>query len=155
MTQSRPYRTEVVVAVISLIGSVAAAYIAYQANHRSTAIASQLSHYHERQKPFLNRQLALYFNVVDIASRIANAAASDDSANLKREFWRHYWGQMGIVEDSGVIAAMIAYGDGLKAGATSSQLQRLAIRLATACRKSLSQTWSLDLEDIDSTMKSM
>lgn len=149
MNEKRPIKTEIVVAVISLVGSLVAAIIALQANHQATTIAAQMSHFSERQKPFLQRQVELYFEIVDITSRIANLPESKDRSELEARFWILYWGQLGIVEDDLVIKQMIDFGKKLEANAGASDLKKVSIGLATACRKSLSNTWNLDLAELD------
>jgi hypothetical protein len=68
----------------------------------------------ESRKTFLERQFALYFQATKLASELATMAEADPSRDEKvRAFWRLYWGELCIVEDSGVEDAMEAFGEAL------------------------------------------
>ncbi len=96
----------------------------------------------EATKPFLERQLKLYTEASQVAAVIAT---SDTAARRKAvdRFWELYWGELALVENTEVEAAMVAFGGGLKNKASTSELQQLSLRLAHACRLSLDKSWGI------------
>jgi hypothetical protein len=109
---------------------------------RQTAIVAV----RESRKPFLERQLALYFEATKIAAQLSTASRGAPWNSARQRFWELYWGELGLVEDAGVLAAMVAFGDALTAyqqgrGGTQAELHQLALGLARACRHSLQSEW--------------
>ena len=80
-------------------------------------------------------------------------ATTTDEAELtaaRNRFWALYWGELAMVENGGVSAeaggvesAMVAYGRCLKQACEQTELQRLALNLAHACRDSLAVSWGV------------
>ncbi|MEN3974164.1 hypothetical protein [Emcibacter sp. SYSU 3D8] len=97
----------------------------------------------EARKPFLDKQLVLY---TEATKNAATLATSDDEAELARAaqaFWSLYWGELALVEDRGVEAAMVGFGRGLQAGADKGEIRQLSLKLAHACRESLAESWGV------------
>ena len=95
----------------------------------------------EATRPFLERQLSLY---VELSQTVATLASQDDRAVIgpaTLRFWQLYWGELALVEDSRVEAAMVEFGDAIRKGATQIELQPLSYDLAHACRDSLARSW--------------
>ncbi len=93
----------------------------------------------EAEKPFLERKLAWCEKAVTTAAEIAVAGESPDPAKIDA-FWQYYWGVMGMVEGREVTAAMIAFGDDLRA--TGQGAGPKALDIAHACRTELARSWS-------------
>ena len=109
----------------------------------------------EAQKPFLDRQLALYFQTAQTVGRLVTEAwPSDDWENDRRRFWQLYWSELTMVEHSGVAAAMSNFGRQLAVVDASiqakkpvdpadlRQLEQLALGVAGALRKGVENSWS-------------
>ena len=64
-----------------------------------------------------------------------------DAANKK--FWSLYWGELALVEDKRVEAAMVQFGRALESGSVGQQLQQYSLALAYACRDSLAESWGV------------
>ena len=96
----------------------------------------------EAARPFLELQLKLYQDVTGAASTIVTSqvAAERDAASLR--FKRLYWGQLSMVEDTSVEAAMVNFASALDEGADLESLQIASLELAHACRASLSRSWN-------------
>lgn len=110
------------------------------------------------RKQIWEERKQLYFKVTEIASKIAILESIDNSLEERRTFWTLFYGQLAIIENQGVVNAMINYGDLLKNmeldDATFSKdiLQKMALDLAMACRDSLNETWKpVPLKDLDFT----
>lgn len=100
----------------------------------------------ESRKTFLDKQAALYFEVVPLASRLAvygDRAPAKDTAR----FWELYWGELGMVEDRNVEAAMVLYGKFLASmtdPACAGQLQPASLLLSHCVRRSLFEAWGIE-----------
>lgn len=99
----------------------------------------------ESRKPFLERQLALYFEAAKAASQLATLPQGTAWNNARQRFWELYWGELGLVEDADVQTAMVNFGRALndlhKGAVPAAGLDVLALRLAHACRNSLREGW--------------
>ena len=99
----------------------------------------------ESRKPFLERQLALYFEATRAASQLATLRAGAQRDRARQRFWELYWGELGLVEDDEVAKAMRDFGDALiqveQGKATRDALFQLALTLAHRCRASLQSGW--------------
>ncbi len=97
----------------------------------------------EARKPFLERQLKLYTEATQAAATIATSEVQKERAAAEKRFWSLYWGELALVEDKSVEAAMVAFGRGLNERASSQEIKNLALRLAHACRNSLAESWGV------------
>ena len=103
------------------------------------------------RRPYLDLQLKLYQDATKAASTLAT---SDDGAELKSaeaRFWQLYWGELGLVENGGLMAAnggvegaMVRFGTELgRHPGDRTVLKRLALELAHTCRNSLADSWNV------------
>lgn len=104
----------------------------------------------EARKPFLEKQLALYTEATQAAAVLATTTDEAELTAARNRFWALYWGELAMVENGGVSAeaggvesAMVAYGRCLKQECEQTELQRLALNLAHACRDSLAVSWGV------------
>ena len=97
----------------------------------------------EATKPFLERQLKLYIEATQAAAMLATAENSDELDVANKKFWLLYWGELALVEDKRVEAAMVQFGRALESGSVGQQLQQYSLTLAHACRDSLAESWGV------------
>lgn len=97
----------------------------------------------EATKPFLERQLKLYTEATQAAATLATSEKTDDLDAAGKKFWSLYWGELALVEDEKVEAAMVQFGRSLDAGRVGQQLQQNSLDLAHACRDSLAESWGV------------
>lgn len=97
----------------------------------------------EATKPFLERQLKLYTEASQVAAAIATTSDNAARGKAVNRFWQLYWGELALVENTEVEAAMVAFGAGLNNKASPSELQQLSLTLAHACRFSLDKSWGI------------
>lgn len=97
----------------------------------------------EATKPFLERQLKLYTEATQSAATFATSEGSAEKAAAIKRFWSLYWGELALVEDKDVEAAMVALGKGLDRQASQAELKQLSLKLAHACRDSLALSWGV------------
>jgi hypothetical protein len=97
----------------------------------------------EATRPFLDRQLKLYTEATQIAATLVTSKNIDVLANANERFWSLYWGELSLVEDKRVEAAMVQFGRALEKGTTGQQLNVLSLQLAHACRDSLADSWGV------------
>ena len=98
----------------------------------------------EATKPFLERQLKLYTEATQAAATIATSKQAEEINIASTKFWSLYWGELALVEDKGVEAAMIEFGEAMKTGSVGQQqLQENSIAPAHACRDSLADSWGV------------
>ena len=97
----------------------------------------------EATKPFLERQLKLYTEASQVAATLATTPDNKERSKATKRFWELYWGDLALVENQGVEAAMVALGDALSRNSPQTELQQLSLRLARACRISLDRSWGI------------
>ena len=98
----------------------------------------------EASKPFLDKQLALYSEATLNAATLATSSNPADLAAAKLRFLQLYWGELAMVERGAVESSMVAFKNALDAGKPQSDLARLALKLAYACRDELAVSWGTD-----------
>lgn len=97
----------------------------------------------EATKPFLERQLKLYTEATQVAAVLATSNHPDEVDAASKRFWSLYWGELALVEDKHVEAAMVQLGRALQEGRVGQQLQSQSLALAHACRDSLAESWGV------------
>jgi len=128
--------------ILTLLGAVVTfAWGVHQffSNQRAQAETRRI----EATKPFLDRQLKLYTEATQAAATIATSDSKDEIIAAQKRFWSLYWGELALVEDKRVEAAMVQLGQALEKGATGKEVQGLSLRLAHACRDSLAESWGV------------
>jgi hypothetical protein len=95
----------------------------------------------EATRPFLDRQLKLYTEATQAAATLATSKKEAELTTAKARFWALYWGELALVEDKRVEAAMVKFGEALTNG--SGDLKVLSLDLAHACRESLAESWGV------------
>src|SRR5262245_46171795 len=108
---------------LGLIGAIASfSWGVYQWRAKSTQELAQAkvevnrlaaSRKVEATKPFLERQLKLYTEASQVAAAIATTGDNSERSKAAKRFWELYWGELALVENQDVEAAMVALGDGL------------------------------------------
>ena len=97
----------------------------------------------EATKPFLERQLALYAEVTKIAAQVATQGNSESGKKALTRFWELYWGELALVENRSVEAAMKRMGNALRGNASTQELEQASLAVAHACRESLDRSWGI------------
>jgi hypothetical protein len=152
-----------ITSLIAIAGVVISVWKVLQSVDEQAAAAAERSRteYRQAQKDYYDRQLGLYFEVVDVTGLLATEPDPAVRAPALRRFWQLYWGPLCLVEDaqehptgtggaaSTVEAAMIHFGDQLRQlpAQPSAQdlepLQPLAYELAHTIRGSLRGVWPI------------
>ena len=105
----------------------------------------------EARRPFLEKQLELCFEASNATSTYATTADADLRRKSIDRFWALYWGQLGIVEDDQVEAAMVNYKKALGSAGSEpvpAALKRAALGVAHACRDLILESWDVDIPDL-------
>jgi hypothetical protein len=97
----------------------------------------------EATRPFLERQLKLYTEASQVAAKLAAPHDPGESAKARKRFWELYWGELALVEDRDVSAAMVAFGNALRDGGDRNELELRSLDLAHAFRDSLADSWNV------------
>jgi hypothetical protein len=65
----------------------------------------------EARKPFLEKQLALYFETAAVVGKIVTITPdyTREWPEVERRFWELYWSELAMVEDEAVEAAMVKF----------------------------------------------
>lgn len=139
--------------VFGLVGALASfAWGVYQWREKSERELAQVrleadrlatSRKIEATKPFLERQLKLYTEISQVAATLSTSSDNSERTKATKRFWELYWGELALVENREVEAAMVELGKALARGAPQSDLQQLSLRLAHACRTSLDRSWGI------------
>jgi hypothetical protein len=130
------------VKVLTLAGGVIAfgwGVYQFMSNQRSQAETRRI----EATRPFLDRQLKLYTEATQAAATLATATSKEELAAARARFWSLYWGELALVEDKRVEAAMVQLGRALEGGATGKEIAPFSLSLAHACRDSLAESWGV------------
>lgn len=137
-----PLNLDAWIKTLTLLGAVVAfgwGVIQFIANQRAQAETRRI----EATKPFLERQLKLYTEATQAAATLATSKKPEELDSASKKFWSLYWGELALVEDKRVEAAMVQFGRALEAGAVGQQLQQHSLALAHACRDSLADSWGV------------
>lgn len=97
----------------------------------------------EATKPFLERQLNLYTEATQAAAMLATSNDPTELNSARKKFWSLYWGELALVEDKQVEAAMVKFGRAFEAGGAGQKLQQHSLDIAHACRDSLAESWGV------------
>jgi hypothetical protein len=102
----------------------------------------------EAQQPFLQKQLALYFETAKV---LGDLVSSDPESTqwlaAKQRFWALYWSELSMVEAHAVEAAMVDCGVALQNFAqernsvTRSALNDATYKVAHAIRDAIEESW--------------
>src|SRR5215218_7540981 len=102
----------------------------------------------EAQKPFLVKQLDLYFETASLVGKLVTTDPSEPNwKDLERKYWALYWSELSMVEHRVVEEAMKKFGDALTAyskdqnDANKRALQSAAYHLAHAIRSGIEHVW--------------
>lgn len=115
----------------------------------------------EARMPFLERQLDLYIEAAQVASRIATTSDVEERDVAIARFRELYWGDLAVVEDAEVAAAMVEFRNRLERALASRErepfagagLERAAIAIAHACRDSIQKSWDVQLGDVAEALR--
>jgi hypothetical protein len=109
------------------------------------------------RRPFLQKQLDLCFEATDTAARLATETNPVEWEKKRFDFWRLYWGVLGIVEDQAVASAMVALGNTVPLLPVASpelpmtSVKSQALALAHAARDLMRKSWDVELSPITIT----
>jgi hypothetical protein len=101
----------------------------------------------EAQKPFLTKQLDLYFETAKVVGRlitISRTNEGDEYERLKQRYYALYWSELSMVEHPNVERAMIEFRSAFERYDTSNQkvdAERAAYKLAHAIREAIESAW--------------
>jgi len=104
------------------------------------------------RRPFLEQQLALCFEICDIVAVLATDSDRGRWEAARRDFWRLYWGKLGIVESAAIESAMVRVGEIVPVLHESvAQIPLTALRvpslqLAHAARELILKSWGVEME---------
>jgi hypothetical protein len=102
----------------------------------------------EAQRPFLVKQLELYFETAAVVGKLVSIDVNDPNwESLERRYWALYWSELSMVEHRVVEAAMKNFGDTLVRYKVAPivenkrTLQSAAYNLAHAIRTGIEAAW--------------
>jgi len=133
------------------------ALVSYQLNSKKELRSYQKTSEKEFRRPLWDKQLSLYFDAVDSASRIAYLPDGKDREASIRQFWNLYFGPLAVVEDDQVLCtAIVEFGDCLqkpgegdvREACDARKLQHRALLLANAARMSIGSDWDRKLDNL-------
>ena len=96
--------------------------------------------------PFDTKRLDLCLEASAAASSIASTSDPKARKQSADDFWRLYWGPLGIVEDTRIANAVTQFGDCFKQNC-ETPLTSLAYGIARACRTDVLTSFNLRLSD--------
>ena len=100
----------------------------------------------EALKPYAELRQRLYLDAIHAAAVLSNPElhTAAEIAAARKRFWELYWGELSLVEGTGVEGAMKALGDALEPQNQMTPQQRATYDLAHRLRDSLKKTWGLN-----------
>ena len=134
-----------VTAGVAVIGALIAVFNYLDSRSKEILVATR-----ESQKPFLELQLKRYDEATQATADLAILPRDGTKwSEARTRFWELYWGQLGLVEDRDVAAAMAEFQQALKQfednKGSQQQLAPLALKIAHACRRSIEKSWDYEL----------
>jgi hypothetical protein len=103
-------------AMTAIIGGiwVAFTYIGHQHEIQSDAAEREKQQGETRlveaQRPFLEKQLSLYFEAAQVAGKLSVFTPDDKEwSEAERRFWMLYWSELSMVESKDVEEAMVKF----------------------------------------------
>ena len=102
----------------------------------------------EFRKPYWEQQIELYVQATTAAATLASSSDPVALELAEAKFWQLYYGPLALVEDAGVEAAMVRFGQSLRSDREQEDLRDLSLALAHACRESLGDAWSVKLSEL-------
>jgi hypothetical protein len=126
------------VKILTLAGAVVAfiwGVYQFKSNQRNQAETRRI----EAKRPFLDWQLKLYTEATQAAATISTSSSKEEIDSAKLRFWSLYWGELALVEDKHVEAAMVQLGSAIDQGKVGKEVQTLSLNLTHACRDSLAE----------------
>lgn len=129
------------IAILGVFGAVAAflwnQWLAVKARHL------------EAQRPFLEKQLALYFETAALNGRLSVTPPTDSEwVNIEKRFWQLYWSELSMVEAKAVEYKMVALGRAMRDYKSDPEndekrevLHLVIYAVAHAIRDSISASW--------------
>ncbi len=144
----------VLTVVATLVGSAVAFFVQRDAAIEERLLQAQVNE-RESKRVFLEKQAELYFEVVPLVSKLANAESADQIQKTdESRFWHIFWGELGMVEDADVARAMDLFGASLNAfqgkvdnEQCGEQRKAISLTLSHCVRKSLGDNWGVQLQD--------
>jgi hypothetical protein len=110
------------------------------------------------RKPLWEKQLNLYLEATGAAAKLVelpndhDPIAKDEYKRSWIKFWELYYGELAVVEDPDVSAAMVNFGTCLRQYQTNEcdtvTLKRRSLELAATCRRSVSTSWKQNLREL-------
>lgn len=99
----------------------------------------------EASKAFLTKQLTLFEEVTQVASRLATAPRDKLPPDDLARFRELYWGELALVEQGKVEAAMFNFDKVLNNPmSTEDDIHSACLNVAHSCRTELAQSWQVD-----------
>jgi hypothetical protein len=129
-----------------------------QETARATALTAQIKSENEARvkefkKSFWEKQLGFYLEAARTSATLANFQAEEkaetqaERGKARIRFWQLYWGELAVVEDDLVAAAMITFANCLRGNesgtCSDATLKSYSLDLAVAFRKSVEKAWDL------------
>lgn len=99
------------------------------------------------KQSFSAKHLELCSQASGDAGIIASSKDQTKLRSAKEDFWRLYWGPLGIVEEPAVANAMVAFGRCLD-GNCDEPITTLSLNLAHACRSESANDFKLNLPSV-------
>jgi hypothetical protein len=157
-------------AIAVIIYGVWTAGVWYVGRQDEAAKASEIA-LRESQKPFLEKQLAFYFEVAKVGGKLATLPPilaeypkdqrfAEDWGWARRRFWELYWGELSVVESPEVARAMFGFGTALRdiercvdaresdCPAKQVNLHGPSLDLAHKIRESIEKGWGYQLNPL-------
>ncbi|HEX6829930.1 MAG TPA: hypothetical protein VF090_00105 [Methyloceanibacter sp.] len=103
----------------------------------------------EAQRPFLVKQLDLYFETAQIAGKLVSLdPASEEWRESERRYWALYWSELSMVEHPVVESAMTKFGKALEQFKAAPEANKTALKdecyeLAHAIRSGIKEAWGV------------
>lgn len=119
-------------------------YFDARAKDSATALLQTAAAQLEAKKPYYSKHLDLCSEASVAAATIATTKDPQKRKAASEDFWRLYWGPLGMVEETKVADAMVAFGKCLQPGC-QQRLELLSLALAQSCRAEISQHFDLHL----------
>ena len=95
------------IAIFCSVPIAVATYYNNSAAERDRSEKARQAVERELQRPYFEKQLALYLEAAKVVSHLATSTSNKEQ--FEDRFWQLYWGELAFVESSEIAASMVSF----------------------------------------------
>jgi len=149
-------KRETIIAIVSAAAAIGSGVVAFMSQQKAADAEARMALVSAGadtasgvRDAIFEKRFELYFEIAELAARIATATDVQTRDDAETRFRELYWGQLIIVEEAGVQSALVAFRDALETGAHRDQLKQRSQAVAKAVRATFAEEWQEHAGQLD------